>query len=97
MEFARETFGAISPNAISLIQDLTKTDPSERLSCAAALTHSWLTEGAKQTAISLHPPLLTPSRTFSHLLTPSHTFSHIFSHMFPHLLAGAPPRSPTPG
>ena len=50
MEFPRETFGAISPNAISLIQSLTKTDPSERLSCAAALTHPWLAEGAKQTA-----------------------------------------------
>lgn len=45
MEFPKEAFGTISPDATQLIKELTLTDPDERLSCEAALSHAWLAEG----------------------------------------------------
>jgi len=47
MGFPPETFGSISPAAISLIKQLTSTDPTERLACEEALNHEWLQEGGK--------------------------------------------------
>ena len=44
MEFPKEAFGEISPDAIQLIKELTVTDPDERLSCEVALSHAWLAE-----------------------------------------------------
>jgi len=42
MDFPKETFGSVSPEAKELILQLTKTDPAERISCSAALEHPWL-------------------------------------------------------
>ena len=44
MEFPKDVFDNISPDAIKLIKELTATDPDERLSCEQALAHAWLAE-----------------------------------------------------
>ena len=49
MDFPRDIFGPLSEEVVGLIKGLTKTDPSERLSCADALSHTWLAVGAQQT------------------------------------------------
>ena len=54
MEFPSKSFELISENAIGLIKQFTTTDPSERLSCAEALHHPWLSEAP---AVVTAPPL----------------------------------------
>ena len=48
MEFPADPFASVSPAAVALIQSLSKTEPSERLTCSEALQHAWLTPPSQQ-------------------------------------------------
>ena len=49
----------VSPEAKSLILELTKTDPRRRLACGDALAHPWLNDGTNNIGSSAELPLTT--------------------------------------